>query len=300
MLGWRLTISAVLVPALVGVFVLDHRAGASAPYLLALALLLALRAAWELVMLLRTRAMAPAFALTAACSLAVVAASWLHVLFTDRLAAAPPWATLGPVAAAYALSNLAAFLKSAIEYREPGRTMETLSAELLTISYVGVLLAVTAQLRWVAGAQAGYLVLGSVVVAAKCGDIGAYTLGRLFGKRKMVPRLSPGKTWMGGLGALLGSGLATWAWLHWGTPAFMGDDVPSPAWYVAVAYGCTLGVVGLVGDLAESLIKRDVGKKDAAALMPGFGGLLDLLDSVLYAAPVAYVLWLTLPLATWK
>ena len=62
-------------------------------------------------------------------------------------------------------------------------------------------------------------------------------------------------------------------------------------------YGVILGVVGLIGDLAESLFKRDVGKKDAAALMPGFGGLLDLLDSILYTGPVAYVLWWLLPLA---
>ena len=61
-------------------------------------------------------------------------------------------------------------------------------------------------------------------------------------------------------------------------------------------YGVVLGVVGLVGDLCESLIKRDMGQKDAAALMPGFGGLLDLLDSILYTGPVAYVLWVVLPL----
>jgi phosphatidate cytidylyltransferase len=56
----------------------------------------------------------------------------------------------------------------------------------------------------------------------------------------------------------------------------------------------------MVGDLCESLIKRDLGKKDAAALMPGFGGLLDLTDSVLYAGPIAYLLWIVLPLRTWQ
>jgi len=58
-----------------------------------------------------------------------------------------------------------------------------------------------------------------------------------------------------------------------------------------------IGFEGLVGDLCESLIKRDVGQKDSAPLLPGFGGLLDILDSVIYAAPAAYVLWLLLPLA---
>ena len=64
-------------------------------------------------------------------------------------------------------------------------------------------------------------------------------------------------------------------------------------------YGSILGLVGLIGDLCESLIKRDCEKKDAAELMPGFGGLLDLLDSVLFAGPVALLLWWILPLKTW-
>lgn len=298
MLGWRLAISALVIPALVGIFVLDHRAGATAPYLLALSLLLALRSAYEMSVLLATRTLRPGFAFTAAASMAVLAASWYEPLRLGGVSE-PAMAALGPVMLVYAVVVLLAFLKSAIQYEEPGRTMERLGAELLTVSYIGVLLAVTAQLRWVAGAQAGYLVLGSVVIAAKCGDIGAYALGRLLGKRKMVPRLSPGKTWMGGLGALLGSGLAGWAWLHWATPAFLTDARP-PAWYWAVLYGCILGVVGLIGDLCESLIKRDVGRKDSAPLLPGFGGLLDLLDSVIYAGPVAYLLWHILPLMTWQ
>ena len=198
---------------------------------------------------------------------------------------------------ALALSLLAIFFRSGVRYSEPGRSMEAVGADLLGVTYVGVLLAVTAQLRWVAGSQAGYLVLASLVIGAKCGDIGGYTLGRLFGKRKMVPKLSPGKTWMGALGALLGASLSCWAWLHWAPAYFFENAPPCPAGW-SLLYGAIIGVVGLVGDLAESLIKRDVGKKDAANLMPGFGGLLDLLDSVLYAGPVAFVLWKVLPLAT--
>jgi phosphatidate cytidylyltransferase len=138
-----------------------------------------------------------------------------------------------------------------------------------------------------------------LVIAAKGGDIMAYTFGRLWGRRKMVPLLSPGKTWMGALGAVVGSGFGGWAWLHWGTPLFNADWEPCNS-AIAIFYGVTIGVVGLIGDLCESLIKRDVGKKDAALLLPGFGGLLDLLDSVLYAGPVAYLLWQILPLATWQ
>ena len=70
----------------------------------------------------------------------------------------------------------------------------------------------------------------------------------------------------------------------------------SPAgWERILAYGLVIAIVGMVGDLCESLIKRDLGKKDSAPLMPGFGGLLDLLDSVIFTGPIAYLLWLAWP-----
>ena len=93
--------------------------------------------------------------------------------------------------------------------------------------------------------------------------------------------------------------MAAWAWLQFATPRFVPGGRP-PEWYWSVLYGIVLGGVGLIGDLCESLIKRDMGQKDSAPLLPGFGGLLDLIDSVIYAGPVAYLLWLALPLATWS
>jgi phosphatidate cytidylyltransferase len=293
MFGWRVGISAVLIPALVGLFMLDHRAGESAPYLLALCLVLAVRGTWEFVWLVRVRSFEPSFPLLALGTSLVVASGWVgHAAFFPIATTNHPALPLAAVAVCYSLCVLALFLRAALRYREPGKSMETLGVEVLGLSYLGVLLAVTTQLRWVAGTEWGYFVLGSLVIAAKCGDIGAYTLGRLFGKRKMIPRLSPGKTWMGFWGAILGAALGAWAWLTFAPPLF-GDAVqPAPPLW-AILYGVILGLVGLIGDLCESLIKRDVGQKDSAPLFPGFGGLLDLLDSVLYAGPVAYVLWLT-------
>lgn len=300
-LGWRLTLSAVIVPSLFGLFWLDNQAGwfgTTAPVLLALCLALALRASWEAVTLLTTRNLSPNWPLTAACCIVVILAGWLPHLMASTLIPLADQEPLSLIAIAFTLSVLVLFFAGAWRYREPGRSMERLGAELIVVGYVGLLLATTSQLRWTAGADAGYLVLGSVVIAAKMGDIFAYTFGRLFGKRKMAPFLSPGKTWMGALGAVVGSGLGGWAWLEFGTPLFNAAWAPPHA-AVAVAYGACIGVVGLIGDLCESLIKRDVGKKDAAPLMPGFGGLLDLLDSVLYAGPVALVLWQSLPLQAW-
>ena len=301
MLGWRILISAILIPVLIGIFVLDHRSGESAPYLFGLSLLLVWRAAYEFADLLKTRSFSPSFPLIGCCSTLIVAATWLPHFAAAGDVASLPTDLSGSDSAmiVFGLSILAAFLRGAIRYREPGSTMETLGADILGIAYLGVLLSVTAQLRWVAGIQAGYLVLASLVIGAKCGDIGGYTLGRLFGKKKLVPTLSPGKTWMGAFGALLGSSLAVTAWLHFAPGYFFDNGIPCEIVW-SLVYGAVIGVVGLVGDLAESLIKRDVGKKDSAVLLPGFGGLLDLLDSVLYAGPVAVVLWKVLPLATWQ
>jgi phosphatidate cytidylyltransferase len=312
MLGWRLLFSAILIPALIGVFVLDHRAGESAPWLLGLVLLLVWRASFEFADLLKTRSFEPSFLMIACCSTAIVVAAWSWRFSPTVTVQLQSHLTVGAASArvivmtaglamsmlAFALSVLAIFLRGAVRYREPGKTMETAGAEVLGVAYVGCLLTVTSQLRWISGDQAGYLVLASLVIAVKCGDTLAYTFGRLWGKRKMVPTLSPGKTWMGGVGALVGSSLGTWAWLHWAPGLFFDNVEPCPAGW-SLLYGAILGVVGLIGDLAESLIKRDVEKKDSAALMPGFGGLLDLIDSVIFAGPVAFVLWLILPLPTW-
>lgn len=300
MLGWRVTISAVLIPALFGWFWWDHHVGRTAWPLLALCLVLVVRGVWELNDLLRTRAFETSFVRTAALSVLVVLAGFAHTWFPESTGPLAGFASAGPVAAAWSFSLLVLFLAAAVRYEAPGKTVETLGAEWLIVSYLGGLLALTAQLRWVAGAPAGYLVLGSLLIGTKGGDIGAYTLGRLFGKRKMVPRLSPGKTWAGAFGAVLFSSLGTWTFLAVATPLFDSSwTAPAPHW--CLLYGAVLGVVGLIGDLAESLLKRDVGRKDAAALFPGFGGLLDLLDSVLYTGPVAWILWNVLPLAAgWR
>ena len=111
-------------------------------------------------------------------------------------------------------------------------------------------------------------------------DIGAYLAGRLIGGAKLAPRISPGKTWSGGLGGLLGAiviGLAA---------SRLGGGAPLHAGLVAAL----LGVIAQAGDLFESFLKRRFGVKDSSHLIPGHGGLLDRLDGVLAAAPVAAML----------
>lgn len=287
MLAWRLGLSAILIPSLVALFVLDHRQGDRATVLLLLCLVLAVRSAWEYAALTRVRSLAPSFPLIASGCALVVGASWSGLGDPFGLDAA---------ALTFSFAVLACLLFAMVKFGKSPTNVETVAVEIFGIAYIGLLLAATAQLRWIAGGQAGYLALGSLVLSAKLGDVGGYTLGRLFGKRKMAPRLSPGKTWMGALGAVLGAALGAALWLHFAPPLFNSQWQPVSPW-PALFFGAVIGVVGLIGDLAESFIKRDVGQKDAARLLPGFGGLLDLLDSILYAGPVALLLWRLLPLA---
>jgi phosphatidate cytidylyltransferase len=124
------------------------------------------------------------------------------------------------------------------------------------------------------------------------GDTGAYTVGRIFGRHKMAPRLSPGKTIEGAVGAIIFACLGAWLSFRYLIPAMSPTEIPAAIPGGWAIYGVLVGVVGLFGDLAESFIKRDVGRKDSSTWMPGFGGVLDILDSLLLAAPVAWLCWI--------
>ena len=143
------------------------------------------------------------------------------------------------------------------------------------------------------GNRYGLIAWLSLVIVVKSSDIGQYVVGRMFGRHKLAKMLSPGKTWEGAIGgigfALLG------AWLSLG-PLARVLGCPSGRGWLAWLSGCfcyavLVGIAGIVGDLAESMLKRDAGVKDSSHWLPGFGGVLDLLDSLLVAAPVAYALW---------
>ena len=301
MLKHRLLMSALLIPATIGLFVWDHHLGESAPVLLVLVLLLSARCVWELVTLTRAAGFQPNlwFGVASVWSLLVVT-WWPHLPKTFYLwesvvlvvvePDAPMWAGMFGVVAVLLLVNAVFRYPLILPRQDAGREIATLGVELLIVVYVGVLLAMTSQLRWPGKASSGYFALGALVVATKMGDVGAYTFGRLIGGPKMTPKLSPGKTISGGFGHLVTAGLCSVAWLCWLGPMV---STSWQSWDVAPAalFGVVVGFAGLIGDLAESLIKRDVGVKDAPALLPGFGGLLDLMDSILLAGPVAYGMW---------
>lgn len=290
MLRTRILVSCVLVPVFVAMCWLDAQSGRYAAVLLPLAVFLAVQACREMGGLLKLKR--TSIAATIAGSVAILLTLWgWHAFAAEAPAGLAP---LGPVLMAYAVAVLSLLFLRMIAFREPGGHAAILGAEVFTVGYIGVLLATAAELRWVGGGHLGYLALGSLVIGAKVGDIGGYTFGRLFGKRKLSPLLSPGKTQAGAVGAILTAAVATATWLRFAAPLF-DSSASIGSWPQLLSVGAMLGVVGLIGDLGESLLKRDAGQKDASHLMPAFGGLLDLIDSILYAAPVALLIWTVWP-----
>jgi phosphatidate cytidylyltransferase len=299
-LRWRLLLGALLIAGLTGLCWLDARQSwGAAPglWLFPLALVLSLAASAELLWMMARREIFPNPMVIYAGSFAIVASNGIP-LYWPAYPVNCPLGRLGWPLVVFGLALLAAFIVEMVRYRAPGRSVIQLAGTVLTFSYVGLLLSFIIQLRAIQPARAsqagtwGLIALVSLIACVKAGDIGAYTLGRLIGRHKMTPILSPGKTWEGAAGAVIGAALAGWLvfaiWVQRDLSLRLESTRSALAW---TAYGALLGIVGLTGDLAESLLKRDLGSKDSSPWMPGFGGILDLLDSILFAAPVAYVCW---------
>jgi len=176
-------------------------------------------------------------------------------------------------------------------YRAPGGATVNIAAALLSCTYVGLLTSLLAHIRLIAGNVEGIFALVSLLVVVKLSDTGAYTVGRLVGRHKLAPTLSPGKTIEGAVGGFAFAVVGSWLFFYALVPALIGGDARGPAWWACLLYAVTLTAAGMVGDLAESLLKRDLGCKDSSRWLPGLGGVLDVMDSILAAAPVGYLWW---------
>lgn len=133
------------------------------------------------------------------------------------------------------------------------------------------------------GGLAGQYYVLYLIFVAKFSDMGAYLVGSLIGKHKMVPHISPGKTWEGFGGALAFSLLASF-----GLKALMPGKLSLFSALDLLIMGLVLSVAAVIGDLAESILKRSMGVKDSGKLLPGIGGVLDLIDSLLFTAPLLF------------
>ncbi|MFQ3594124.1 MAG: phosphatidate cytidylyltransferase [Gemmataceae bacterium] len=270
----RLFLGAGMVAAVLAVLVVDPWLAPWYPCLFVSLVTLAMLCGAELHTLAQLAVpRPPRWAMTLAPGV-VVAANWPPHL----LAQSEVWRW---TVSAFVAVMLVAFLIEMACYRGEGGALARLSLLLFVLAYIGLPASFLAQLRW----WPEDTVRGSVAVALaifvpKCGDMAAYGVGRWLGRSPMTPLLSPKKTWEGLLGGLATS-IVVACVVHLGFPLFRD-------WGVAALFGLVVGVAGVMGDLAESLIKRDMRQKDASAAVPGFGGLLDVVDSVLFAAPVAY------------
>ena len=148
--------------------------------------------------------------------------------------------------------------------------------------------------RFVVEPAAGAVLVFFPIALTWVSDSGAYFVGRALGKRKLMPRVSPGKTVAGAVGGIVATMVGAWAY---------NDFVLRPVAQLALApwtallFGAVISVVGQVGDLVESLFKREAGVKDSSSFFSAHGGVLDRLDSLYFAIPVAYLILSRLLLA---
>jgi phosphatidate cytidylyltransferase len=217
-------------------------------------------------------------------TVALISGSWF-IFGMDRYR----WPSDFPVLAAdfdifiLLLFALGVFLRQFPQKHNP-QGIATMAVTLFGLIYVAWLGNFITRINF-ASAYGRYLVMYLVVVT-KFTDIGAYLIGSTLGRHKMIPRISPKKTWEGTAGGIVFAMASSVLALHFmpNTLGAYGLTMPH-----AVILGLLLGAAAVVGDLAESLIKREAGVKDSGTILPGHGGALDLVDSLLFTAPLLYV-----------
>ena len=291
MLRWRFILGISFAAVLAVLLWLDHHSTEMpGVWLFPLALLVSVAAASEILGLSEARGLRPLPWVVYLGNVMVVAASWVpQVWAKDNALGRFGWPLL-----VFAMAVILVFVAEMRRFTVPGGVTERLSLAVLALSYVGLLLSFVVQLRMVGGGVWGIPAIVSLVIVVKFCDIGAYTVGRLIGRHRLAPGISPGKTLEGAVGGLAFACFGAWLTFFHLVPGMLpslSQKATSPQGWGWLAFAVVVGVAGMVGDLAESLLKRDMGRKDSSSWMPGFGGVLDLVDSVLVAAPVAFLFW---------
>ena len=185
------------------------------------------------------------------------------------------------------------FVAQSAQFERPGGTMARIAGTLLSTAYVGLLGSFLIQFRWLPGNHCGMIALAALVATAKGSDTGAYAFGRIAGRHKLWPTLSPNKTVEGAIGGLVfGVGFSLDRRPDLGSAISFSRSRTSGMVVRAIGFGLVVGSAAQLGDLMESMIKRDCERKDASATLPGFGGVLDVMDSLLFAAPIGFGYWL--------
>jgi phosphatidate cytidylyltransferase len=162
-------------------------------------------------------------------------------------------------------------------------TIERVYFTIFGVVYTAIMFGFLARILFLDGASNGKTLLLMTLMVTKFSDMGAYAFGTWFGKHKMIPHISPAKTWEGLGGAFVGSFLAMSCLMY-----FVPEKLVPLSWTTALILAPLLCVLAVIGDLAESILKRCHQIKDSGQKLPGIGGMLDLTDSLLFTAPVCY------------
>lgn len=297
MLKMRLIIGTLLGVAIVGLLLLDdvlsRQIGLSWPP--SFCILLGLAAAmslYELATLLRRRQWRVYELPTLAAVMVMLSVAVMSHVTGTQIQLGPPLGPSNPVVVVLTVLVLGVITAEVVRAARHGEGLKeaigSVGATLFMAAYIGVLMRFVVAIRFLhpTGEPTHGLYLFLMFLAVvKATDIGAYSVGKMIGRHKFVPRLSPAKTVEGcvggyalGMAASLGLGLTLAGLAVW----------------QAVVFGLAVSTAAVVGDLAESLVKRAVETKDSSRVVPGFGGVLDIMDSILFAAPVAYAVLVTL------
>jgi phosphatidate cytidylyltransferase len=200
-----------------------------------------------------------------------IAAISVATLMADPFTGHPGWFGLLMTLPVYAIAWI--LLIPILRNRTQGQ-LQTISLAIVGFTYIGWMFG---HLGFLANSNHAYGYLLYVILAVELNDVAAFTFGRLFGWHRLRSHISPNKTWEGALGALAVSMALPW---------ILGFSFPHFGPLQRVLTGLIVGVGGQLGDLSISVIKRDLGIKDMGAVIPGHGGILDRIDSLIYVAPL--------------
>ncbi|MGC1423358.1 MAG: phosphatidate cytidylyltransferase [Terracidiphilus sp.] len=245
----------------------------------------------------------PMWLITLVVAAVAMLAAWEFLALTERRGAKPPKVlTLGCVGLLFAgnyqwpdetitiFGLFCIILLVFCTFKSPvERAMTDATSSVFALFYLGLTLIPLPMLR---EATNGPSLMAFLFLTVWAGDTVAMYAGRMFGKRKMAPNLSPNKTWAGAVGSVVGAvavagillALSTY-FANWNSVKLSFAD--APIWYW-LALAVVVNVAAQVGDLAESALKRSAGVKDSGTLLPGHGGVLDRIDALLLAAPVLW------------
>jgi phosphatidate cytidylyltransferase len=262
----RIITALIVLPVLVASILISWLA----PLFVALALSSMVLGLYEFWLLARRRGIKPDVVVGFVC-----AAALFTVFYFDRPYEAPVLLLL--ILPAMTIAALSATMLRGAPFEN---MMASVGATVLGVMYVAFLGGHLVAVRMGFEQQRAAHLLSFFFLVIMGSDTGAYYTGRALGRHKLAPKISPGKTWEGALGGMLASLLMAAVAHYW--------FFPELSLKVALPLAALMNVLGVLGDLTESALKRGAGAKDAAQILPGHGGLLDRLDSLLFNAPVIY------------